>query len=251
MAYASQSLKPPENNYPAHKLEFLVIKWAVTGEFHDYLYGSKLEAVTDNNPLTYIRISGKIDVTRQRWVAALSAYDFSLTYRSGIKMLMLVGLSRKAIEVTKFPEVLKAVSTSVTASSQSAPYVQALVISAVPDDIVEQDVPQELLETTVLKTTDWKRAQLADSNISQILEYLALGHRPINWMVEESKIIKKLFRGWGKYVIEDGVLLRESVQQGQKVSQLVVPEKFPTDIYRILHECSCFIEFIKRVGEKG
>ena len=69
-------------------------------------------------------------------------------------------MSRKAIEVTKFPEVLKAVSTSVTASGQSAPYVQTLAISAVPDDFVEQDVPHELLETTALKITDWKQAQL-------------------------------------------------------------------------------------------
>ena len=87
-------------------------------------------------------------------------------------------MSRKAIEVTKFPEVLKAISTSVTASGQSAPYVETLAISAVPDDIVEQDVPQELLETTASKTTDWKRTQFADANISQILEYLALEHRP-------------------------------------------------------------------------
>ena len=236
VAYASRSLKPAEKNYPAHKLEFLALKWAVTDKFHDYLYGSKFEAVTDNNPLTYILTSAKLDATGQRWVAALSAYDFSLTYRSGINNADADGLSRKAIEVTKFPEVLKAISTSVTASGQSAPYVQTLAISAVPDDIVEQDVPQELLETTALKTTDWKRAQLADRNISQILEYLALGHRPLNRMVEESKIDKRFFRDWDKYVIEDGVLLRESVQQGQKVSQLVVPEKFQTDMFRAYHD---------------
>ena len=75
-----------------------------------------------------------------------------------------------------------------------------------------------------------------DRYISQILEYLALGHRPLNQMAKESKLIKRFFRGWGKYVIENGVLLRESVQQGQKVSQLAVPEKFPTDMFRAYHD---------------
>ena len=117
-----------------------------------------------------------------------------LTYRSGIINADADGLSQKAIEVTKFPEVLKAISTSVNASGQSAPCVQTFAISAVSDDIVEQDVPQELLETTALKTTDWKPPQLADRNISQILEYLALGHRPLNQMVEESKRDKRFFR---------------------------------------------------------
>ena len=38
-AYASRSLSQTERNYPAHKLEFLVLKWAVTDHFHEYLYG--------------------------------------------------------------------------------------------------------------------------------------------------------------------------------------------------------------------
>ena len=32
------------------------------------------------------------------------------------------------------------------------------------------------------------------------------------------------------------MLLRESVQQGQKVSQLVVPEKIRTDMFRAYHD---------------
>ena len=80
-------------------------------------------------------------MTGQRRVAALSAYDLSLTYRSGINKPDADGLSRKVIGVTEFPEVFKAISTPFVASGQSAPYVQTLALTAVPDNIVKQNVP--------------------------------------------------------------------------------------------------------------
>ena len=38
VSYASRRLKPPEKNYPSHKLEYLALKWSVTETFHDYLF---------------------------------------------------------------------------------------------------------------------------------------------------------------------------------------------------------------------
>ena len=70
---------------------------------------------------------------------------------------------------------------------------------------------------------------------SQILEYFASGQRPLNQVAEESKIDKRFFRDCDKYVIEDGVLLRESVEQSQWVSQIVT-EKFQTDMFRAYHD---------------
>ena len=76
IAYASCSLSNTERNYPAHKLEFLALKWAVTDRFHEYLYGGQFDVYTDNNPLTYILTSAKLDATGQHWVASLANYDF-------------------------------------------------------------------------------------------------------------------------------------------------------------------------------
>ena len=76
IAYASHSLSNMERNYPAHKVEFLALKWAVTDRFHEYLYGGWFDIYTDNNPLTYILTSAKVDTTGQRWVASLTNYDF-------------------------------------------------------------------------------------------------------------------------------------------------------------------------------
>ena len=94
IAYASRTLSASERNYPAHKLEFLALKWAITNQFHEYLYGGKFEVYTDNNPLTYILTMAKLDATGQRWVARLADYNFSLHYRSGKSNMDADALSR-------------------------------------------------------------------------------------------------------------------------------------------------------------
>ena len=83
IAYTSCSLSNTERNYPAHKLEFLALKWAVTDRFHEYLYGGQFDVYTDNNPLTCILTSAKLDATGQCWVASLANYDFRTFYKSG------------------------------------------------------------------------------------------------------------------------------------------------------------------------
>ena len=57
IAYASCSLHPSKrsmHNYSSAKLELLVLKWAVTEKFRDYLLGSQFQVYMDNNPLTYV-----------------------------------------------------------------------------------------------------------------------------------------------------------------------------------------------------
>ena len=46
-------------------------------------YGVKFEVRTDNNPLTYVLTSAKLDATGYFWLAELSTYDFSIKYRPG------------------------------------------------------------------------------------------------------------------------------------------------------------------------
>ena len=65
IAYASRTLSKSEWNYDAHKLEFLALKWSVTDQFHKYLYGGTFNVYTDNNPLTYILMTVKLDAIGQ------------------------------------------------------------------------------------------------------------------------------------------------------------------------------------------
>lgn len=76
IAYASRGLSPPETKYPAHKLEFLTLKWAVMHKFHEHLYGRKFSVLIDSNPLKYLMTSAKLDNTGQRWVSHRSIFDY-------------------------------------------------------------------------------------------------------------------------------------------------------------------------------
>ena len=64
-------------------INWISLKWSVTERFHEYLYGGEFEVYTDNNPLTYILTTAKLDATGQRWVTSLANYNFKIFYRSG------------------------------------------------------------------------------------------------------------------------------------------------------------------------
>jgi hypothetical protein len=63
----------------------LALKWAVTEKFKDYLAIQHVTVLTDNNPLTYILTSAKLDATGHRWASALGEFNFDIKYRAGYK----------------------------------------------------------------------------------------------------------------------------------------------------------------------
>lgn len=85
-------------------MEFLALKWAVVDKFHDYLYGTKFRVRTDNNPLTYVLSSAKLNATGHRWLAALATYDFSLQYKPGSQNTDADVLSRYPLDTSRTTE---------------------------------------------------------------------------------------------------------------------------------------------------
>lgn len=94
IAFASKSLSPSQRNYPAHRLEFLALKWAVCEKFSHWLKGHVFTVWTDNNPLTHILSKPKLDCCEQRWVAKLAAYNFDIKYVPGSQNVVADALSR-------------------------------------------------------------------------------------------------------------------------------------------------------------
>ena len=103
ISYASRTLTDAEHNYNLHsgKLEFLALKWAITERFADYLKHchTKFVVYTDNNPLTYVLTSAKLNATGLRWVADLAEFNFTIKYRPGKENVDADSFSRKPFRV--------------------------------------------------------------------------------------------------------------------------------------------------------
>ena len=80
IAYARRSLSEAKSHYPAHNLEFLTLKWVVVEKFHEYLYGLTFSRYIENNPLTYVFKTAKLDAVSHCWVTSLANYNFWLHY---------------------------------------------------------------------------------------------------------------------------------------------------------------------------
>ena len=77
IAYASRNLGKAESHYPAHKSRVSHPE-VVVKKFHEYLYGLTFEVHMDNNPLTYVLTTAKLDAASHRWVTSLANYNFRL-----------------------------------------------------------------------------------------------------------------------------------------------------------------------------
>ena len=219
VAFASRGLSPSERNYPAYKLEFLSLKWAVTDKFHDYLYGVPFHVITDNNPLTYIFTTAKLDATSQRWVSALSNYQFSIEYRSGKLNQDADGLSR-----IRWPEALNiqhvscnSVQALLSASTLPAGCSEALVMS----HKAIQDI--EGLYIGKHTSRDWARIHHRDPTISQVVQHLR-GAKVQNFQHNEA--FQSFLREKDKLVIVKGVLYRKRLCDNIIKFQLVLPEEY-------------------------
>ena len=246
IAYGSRGLKPSETHYPAHKLEYLALKWAVCDKFKDYLYGNYCDVYTDSNPMSYVLSSAKLDATGHRWLAELSLYDFKIHYRSGKLNADADGLSRlpkappeaevdteavkamcsatslpEAVEVSTMDgDVVKALCQGVAV--QDVGCVEQLGVSASAIEFYEQNISPMDLE--VQRTAEvWRELQLEDPILQQLLPMVESGVKPDVQACDPD--LKPYLREWDKFTVADEVLYRSRTDPdtGEQSHQLVLP----------------------------
>ena len=234
IAYASRALTPTERNYPAHKREFLALKWAVCDKFYDYLYGNRFSVKTDNNPLTYVLTTAKLDATGHRWLAALSAFDFSISYKPGKANTDADALSRLP-EPNSMPEV----SLSNIDIQQLCLFVMERDPITVLCQVMATDASSgdqsSLTGDYSVPVKDVKQLQKDDRNISAVMEYLEAGTRPTSTQ-DFNRQLQLLIREWPRLVIHDGVLYRQRQVEGKVLEQLVLPRLCVPSVLKALHD---------------
>ena len=239
VCFASRTLTAAEQKYHLHsgKLEFLALKWAITDRFSDYLcFGPPFSVYTDNNPLTYVMSSAKLNATGLRWVANLANYQFTIHYKPGKHNADADGLSRRPMEPLDLEqEEIQCTETVVmddldeifaVASMDSEPTTCSSTIGV---NMLELDgtPPRNAISQTELGD-----AQRGDDVIGPIWQFVERGRRPSKLEKRElSRRSMVMLHQFKKLSIRDGMLVR---QIGQR-TQLVLPARYHPLVLSELH----------------
>ena len=235
IAYASRTLSRSEQNYDAHKLEFLALKWSVTERFHEYLYGGHFEVYTDNNPLTYVLTTAKLDATGQQWVASLVNYNFKIFYKSGKLNIEADALLRIPGESTQMEKVEPLIVKTM---------LQSKIESGV--DFPEEYLPEKaLLKSMTVDTTlkltqkDWIKEQMEDVDINKIV-HLLKSNQVSTYKAQEmdSAAIQVLLKYKKDLILKNGLLYRKANLKNhpELVVEFALPKRFVCKVILACHD---------------
>lgn len=244
VAFASRKLNNAEQKYPIHQLEFLALKWAVVDKFHDYLYGAKFTVRTDNNPLTYVLTTAKLNATGHRWLASLATYDFDVQYRPGKTNVDADLLSRRGfgdgenwqcISETGVRSICQRVCAD-TFPDSSTRYVEQLCPSSdcIPDAFA---FPTHLSCPYLEQKShaEMVKSQKDDTTLGAVMSALEKGKWPVG--VDSNSELGLMKREMARLILKDGLLHRCSKNlAGAETYQMVLPAEFREAVIRSLHD---------------
>ena len=245
-------------NYSSAKLELLVLKWAVTEKFKDYLLGSRFTVYTDNNPLAYVKGS-KLGVAQIRWLSELALFDFDIKYRTGKS-------NQAADALSHHPK--SSVDISSDRESEENEEYETLSYEVISDDLTELidgiKIPIELkkkiqrsIHEEPQKESDniqgtstmvdvlskvspemMRQAQEEDLEISKVRRYVMLARKPSLAQIRKlkSKIVCRYLRQFDRLVFIKGVLHRIYEENGSKYHQLILPIEYRAQAMAMLHD---------------
>ena len=218
IAYASRGMTAAQKRYPTHKREFLALKWALCEKFRDYLYYGKCDVETDNNPLTYVLSTAKLDATGHRWLADLSNFSFTIKYKPGSQ-------NRDADALSRISWSEEQVKTALSGIKEDESLLTVVSCSQAVE--VEMDSGGR----TALTSEDWKQMQASDSNLSPVINVLNGGTLGRKCSFET----KGLMREMKSLFLEQGVLCRKRTVNGVPSRQIVLPSLQRRRVFQALH----------------
>ena len=189
---------------------------------------------TDNNPLTCVLTSAKLNATGLRWIGELADYNFNIRYRPGRVNVDADTLSRMSLGMEAYmnsctkettQQVLQATISGVKLQDR-VPWVSTLTDES---DVFINDEQEGKPGSKVANIAE---AQQNDSVIQRVLELKKNGScRPPTVKQNEPMPVQRLLHEWNKLSVRNGLLCRCVGD----IEQVVWPQKLRHHVLEELH----------------
>nr|GFB62675.1 putative reverse transcriptase domain-containing protein [Tanacetum cinerariifolium] len=140
IAYASQQLKPHEENYTTHDLKLGAVVFALKIWRH-YLYDTKCIVFTDHKSLQHMLNYKELNMRQRRWLELLTYYDCEIRYHPGKANVVADALSQKRIIKSRRIKPLRVRSLIMTIHSN----LPSQILEAQTEALKEENVQVENL----------------------------------------------------------------------------------------------------------
>lgn len=232
--------------------------------------------MTDNNPLTYVLTSAKLDATSHRWLAALSLYNFDIHYKSGQHNVDADGLSRRphkppqddeesqkiddrirtlldraALSSDEFrvlnEETVNSLYMCLGVTNFEAPKdvdsevsaIETLLCdeSAIPDDLEDPVLEPGFSALPKMSMEDWHHLQREDDCLARVIKILENESDTETFLRAEEPEVAALLRERSKLILVDEVLHRTILnKRGEAFNQLILLSSYRERAFKGVHD---------------
>ncbi|XP_061570028.1 uncharacterized protein K02A2.6-like [Cololabis saira] len=198
LSFMSRTLSPAEKRYSQLDKEGLAVMFGIK-KFHKYLYGRVFTIYTDHKPLISLfnvrkPIPQMGSPRVQRWAVTLSAYEYNIVYKPGKHHANADALSRLPLPDTA-PE----------------------------KEMTEQVLMMDVLDDTLVDSTQIRRWTAKDVILAQVHEYTLKG-----WPAQTDVCFKPYHQRKTELSVRDGCVL-----WGARV---IIPTKGRDKMLKLLHQ---------------
>ena len=233
IAYGSRSLRPPERNYCATRLELLALVEFIH-YYRYYLLGRKFRVRTDHHALQWLTSFKEPQGQVARWLEKLQEYDFEIVHRPGRNHVNADAMSRRprrhhggncpSCGDTMQPLVSSTVST-ITQSAKK--------------DEKEKGSKDKEPADVLWSVNEVAEAQMKDPDISDVIEHLSKGKdKPSKKELQsKSPMTKSIWAKFELLELKDGVLrIRPTTDKKEWTSRIIIPQSLVKPALKRVHD---------------